>query len=148
MCFLLMCLPLMHYFHLTPRESYARSHVCTCMTTSGGNVTASLSRCVRVISCLNLPRTDSGGEFDWGGPYSYWESGSSQHKPLCSTRDFCSRWAGLGTHQLWWWVWIGIVGVTTVSLSVCIISLPVLLHLSLSCLNEAKGYVWGDNPQT
>ena len=37
------------------------------LTTSGGNVTAGLSRCVRVISCLNLPRTDSGGEFDWGG---------------------------------------------------------------------------------
>ena len=40
--------------------------------------------------------------------------------------------ASIGWHSwwnvLWWWVWIGIVGVTTVSLCVCIISLPVLLH--------------------
>ena len=40
--------------------------------------------------------------------------------------------ASIGWHSwwnvLWWWVWIGIVGVMTVSLCVCIISLPVLLH--------------------
>ena len=40
--------------------------------------------------------------------------------------------ASIGWHSwwnvLWWRVWIGIVGVMTVSLSVCVMSLPVLLH--------------------
>ena len=36
-----------------------------------GNVTADVSRSVRVVSCLNLPRTDSGG-----GDQSKWTKGS------------------------------------------------------------------------
>ena len=58
---------------------------------------------------------------------------------MCEVIELCVRvWIGalegasIGWHSwwnvLWWWVWIGIVGVTTVSLSLCIISLPVLLH--------------------
>ena len=55
--------------------------------------------------------------------------------------------ASIGWHSwwnvLWWWVWIGIVGVTTVSLSVCIISLPVLLYCCFLCEIELEQR-WSD----
>ena len=51
-------------------------------------------------SCYKLCKVKRIDRPGFHRPYSYWESGSSQLRPLCSTRDFRSRWAGLGTPAL------------------------------------------------
>ena len=51
-------------------------------------------------SCYKLAKIKRIDRPGFHRPHSYWEFGSSQHRPLCSTRDFRSRWAGLGTPAL------------------------------------------------
>jgi len=51
-------------------------------------------------SCYKLSKVKRIDRPGFHRSYSYWKSESSQHRPLCSTRDFCSRWAGLRTPAL------------------------------------------------